>query len=190
MLDDWRRSNSRFSLGELRQQVIIRKRRALRGELLVGAFRLTRQCSGFLESALDRVPFRKDLGDVLNGNLPLEFCIRHGLWPAEPILEGEHAKKEAGADEPHSCRDPPAALSRRVSRREALGAPRAGHLLIARSVGWLPIGLSVGRWLCRRDSLLGHDPRSQVPWNAINSGDSIMNAAASPAADCRTRTRL
>ena len=145
MLDDWRRSDSRFSLRELRQQVIVRERRALRCELLVRAIRLTRQGRGFLQRALDRVPFRKDLSDVLGRNLALELRVRHGLWPAEPILEGEHAKENAVAHDPHRRRDPPAALSGRVSRREALGTPRAGRLLIAGRVGWLPIGLSGGR---------------------------------------------
>ena len=93
MLDDWRRSDGRCSLRELRQQVIVRKRRPLRRELLVGAIGLVRERRRLLQGALDRVPLRKDLGDVLGCNLGLELCVRDGLWSAEPILECELPKR-------------------------------------------------------------------------------------------------
>jgi len=188
MLDDWRRSDSRFSLRELRQQVIVRKRWALGCELLVGAIRLTRQGRGFLQGALDRVPFRKDLGDVLSGNLALEFRVRHGLWPAEPILESEHAKQNAVAHDPRRRRNPPAALSARVSARHALGAPRAGRLLIGRSVGWLSIGLS-GRRRRRRGSLLGHDPRSQYVLDSSRQTQSTKSSEKNPVSSTNDKTR-
>ena len=79
MFDDWRRSNSRFSLRQLRQLIIVRKRRALRCELLAGAIRLTRQGRGFLQSALDRVP-RRSTGwkpGRVGGVLPSRAWLRH-----------------------------------------------------------------------------------------------------------------
>jgi hypothetical protein len=59
MLDDWRRSDSRLSLRELRQQVIVRKRRALCCELLVGAIRLTGRDAAFFNAPSIVSPFAK-----------------------------------------------------------------------------------------------------------------------------------
>src|SRR4030095_10404349 len=109
----------------LRQQVVIRKRRTLGGELLIGAILLAGNGDRLFQLAFDGITASKQLGNVLVGDLDLEICVRHWLWSGQLVLDRQYAKQNQVADDPDRSREPARSRLGRLSFRKSFRTPRS-----------------------------------------------------------------